>query len=690
MSLKPKVALSQDFLFKLSKLPKNVHSKVMQWAIKFQTDPKSPGINYENILGARDSNLKSVRIDSDWRGIVFKPSSGDVYVLLYVAHHDEAYRWAEKRKLAVNPVTGAMQMVLVQSTEETISVAATAEQNTPPLFEALQDRELLSLGVPHEMLETVRTIVSDTQLDALQVRLPVEAYEGLFLVAAGDTVSQVLTARETRVDRTIDTENFAAALDTAESQSRFVIVDDDEAMLAIMNAPLAQWRVFLHPTQKKLADGDRSGAMRVLGGAGTGKTVLAMHRAKWLAENRTPESKKVLFTTFTKNLASDIEQNLRTLCNKSILEKIEVRNFDAWVHGFMRSHKLEHRIVYDRKQDGALQAWESAMAVRDTTLDLSKDFYEKELEQVILAQGITTRDEYRVARRIGREGILSRAKRDAIWPVFEEYRGQLSSRKLKEVDDAYREVAAMLSSGEAQRPAYSAILIDETQDFGEQALKLLRAMIEYGANDLFFVGDGHQRIYSRNKAAMSKCGIDIRGRARKLYLNYRTTDEIRKQAVALLEGCDVDDLDGGQDETLRYKSLSHGPVPSVYQVEGLEAAAAQAITFLENGQQAQGEQDAWSVCVIAPSEKIRETLAQQVTTAGFSCVTITAQTNHADSRGVVHFATMHRAKGLEFDSVVVVVPETYLGDPEKTTNQRKLIYVALTRAKRTAALIRLA
>ena len=411
-------------------------------------------------------------------------------------------------------------------------------------------------------------------------------------------MSQVLTARETRVDRTIDTENFAAALDTAESQSRFVIVDDDEAMLAIMNAPLAQWRVFLHPTQKKLADGDRSGAMRVLGGAGTGKTVLAMHRAKWLAENRTPESKKVLFTTFTKNLASDIEQNLRTLCNKSILEKIEVRNFDAWVHGFMRSHKLEHRIVYDRKQDGALQAWESAMAVRDTTLDLSKDFYEKELEQVILAQGITTRDEYRVARRIGREGILSRAKRDAIWPVFEEYRGQLSSRKLKEVDDAYREVAAMLSSGEAQRPAYSAILIDETQDFGEQALKLLRAMIEYGANDLFFVGDGHQRIYSRNKAAMSKCGIDIRGRARKLYLNYRTTDEIRKQAVALLEGCDVDDLDGGQDETLRYKSLSHGPVPSVYQVEGLEAAAAQAITFLKNGQQAQGEQDAWSVCVI--------------------------------------------------------------------------------------------
>lgn len=696
MSLKPKVALSQDFLLQLSKLPKSVQSKVMQWAIKFQTDPTSPGINYENILGARDANLKSVRIDNDWRGIVFKPKSGDVYVLLYVASHDEAYRWAENRKLTVNPVTGAMQMVLVQSAADAEPVTAPAEQTqTPsaaltPLFQALHDRELLSLGVPEEMLGAVRAIVSEDQLDALQASLPVEAYEGLFLVAAGDTVSQVLSARETRVDREIDTENYAAALETAESQSRFVIVDDDEAMLAIMNAPLAQWRVFLHPTQKKLADGDRSGPVRVLGGAGTGKTVLAMHRAKWLAENRTPDGKKVLFTTFTKNLASDIEQNLRTLCSKATLEKMEVRNFDAWVHGFMRSHKLEHRIIYDRKQDGALQAWQSALAVRDTSLELPDDFYEKELEQVILAQGITTRDEYRVARRTGREGILSRAKRDAIWPVFEEYRGQLSSRKLKEVDDAYREVAAMLSSGEAQRPAYSAILIDETQDFGEQALKLLRAMIEPGANDLFFVGDGHQRIYSRNKAAMSKCGIDIRGRARKLYLNYRTTDEIRKQAVALLEGCEMDDLDGGQDETQRYKSLSHGPAPSVYQVEGLEAAAAQVIAFLKDGQQAQGEEQAWSVCVIAPSEKIREALAQQAMAAGFSSVTITAQTNHADSRGVVHFATMHRAKGLEFDSVVVVAPESFFGDPEETGGQRKLMYVALTRAKRTAALIRMA
>jgi superfamily I DNA/RNA helicase len=129
---------------------------------------------------------------------------------------------------------------------------------------------------------------------------------------------------------------------------------------------------------------------------------------------------------------------------------------------------------------------------------------------------------------------------------------------------------------------YSAIVIDETQDFGPQALRLLRAVIPSAPNDLFFVGDGHQRIYSRHRAAMSKCGIDIRGRSRKLYLNYRTTDEIRRQAVALLEGCEVDDLDDGHDETKRYKSLSHGPVPSLVTADGIEAAAVQVIGFVKS------------------------------------------------------------------------------------------------------------
>ncbi len=703
MTFKPKVALSQDFLGQLAKLPSGVYAKVMKWATQFQADPTSSGINYENIKGARDPNLKSVRVDNDWRGIVFKPTKGDVYVLLYVDHHDEAYRWAENKRLAINPVTGAMQLVVLEQVvqQESVPEAAiepSAVQDevkaTPsaPLFAALSDHELMSLGVPEELIAPVRAVATEGGLDAIQARLPVEAYEGLFLVHAGDTVSQILTSRETRVDREIDIEDFAASLDTPEAQSRFVVVEDDEAMRSIMNAPLAQWRVFLHPTQKKLASGDRSGPMRVLGQAGTGKTVLAMHRARWLAENRTPDGQKVLFTTFTKNLAGDIQQNLRSLCSAQAMAKIEVVNLDAWVGAFIRSRKLEHRIVYDRKQDAARQAWESALATKDSSLDLPDDFYEQELEQVILAQGITTLAQYRVARRTGRGVVLSRAKRDAVWPVFEEYRGQLASRKLKEVDDAYREVAEIIASeaqvaGVSYTPPYSAIVIDETQDLGPQALTLLRAMIPAGENDLFFVGDGHQRIYSRNRAIMSRCGIEIRGRSRKLYLNYRTTDEIRKQAVALLEGCEIDDLDGGSDEDHRYKSLSHGPVPKLTQVDGIESATQETIAFVNEWRAGHTPEVPLSLCVITASTKVRDAMARELENAGLACVTIDAQNNHANAVNVVHLATMHRAKGLEFDCVVVVAPTSYLGDPADTDNQRKLLYVALTRAKRGALLL---
>ena len=191
MSIKPKVALSQDFLFQLAKLPSNIHSKVLKWAVLFQTDPKSPGINYEKIHAARDPNLKSVRIDQDWRGIVFKPESGDVYVLLYVDHHDAAYKWAERRKLAINPVTGAMQVVVVEEVVTTeyikpeVSVAnveveplaANAEplQEQTLIYSELSDRELMSLGVPQEWLEKIRAVASEAELDGLQESLPVEA-----------------------------------------------------------------------------------------------------------------------------------------------------------------------------------------------------------------------------------------------------------------------------------------------------------------------------------------------------------------------------------------------------------------------------------------------------------------------------------------------------------------------------------
>ena len=718
---KPIVAMSHDFLAQTAKLPNSVHAKVLKWAMLFQTDPTAPGINYETIQ-SRDPNLRSVRIDQDWRGIVHKPERGNVYTLLYVDHHDAAYAWAKNRKLAINRVTGAMQMVVLETVASTVESEAVNKVPLRPLvgnidvsavqvlaaadswvrFDALSDDQLMALGVPEDLLVRVRRIASEAELDGLQESLPVEAYEGLFLVGAGDTADQVVSARETRVDREIDTGDFEAALLKPESQSRFVVVTDDAAMAAMLNAPLAQWRIFLHPTQHKLASGSRSGPVRVLGGAGTGKTVLAMHRAKWLAENVTPEGKKVLFTTFTKNLARDIEDNLKSLCSLRTMEKIEVKNLDAWVYAFFRARRYPHRIIYGHREDaGAKTAWNAALAVRDSALDLSEDFYGDEFERVVLAQGVTTRDEYRAARRTGRGVLLARGKRDAVWPVFEEYRQQLGSRQLKEVDDAYRDAAALLATETAEAAenvvdtasAYASVIVDETQDFGPQALRLLRAMLPRASNDLFFVGDGHQRIYPRNRAAMSKCGVDIRGRSRKLYLNYRTTAEIRNRAVALLEGVDIDDLDDGHDELRRYKSLSHGPRPQMIEADGIEAVIEQTVAILkvwrddEAASGAQGSSAPNTSAVLVRTAAARTAVEQRCKLEGMQTVVIDKDQSLAASPDAVRFATLHRAKGLEFDRVVVVGRQAALGNVEETAHERRLLYVALTRAKREAALI---
>jgi len=685
--MKPKVALAQDFLSNLSSLPSNVQAKVLKWALRFQTDPTASSINYETIRAARDKNLRSVRIDQDWRGIVFKPDKGDVYVLMYVDKHDDAYQWAENRRVAINPVTGAMQVFAVESlidpaleqarhkAAETIKPPAQA----PPLYQNLSDQELISIGTPEDVIPQVRTIRSETELDTMQQFLPVEAYEGLFLIAAGDTVSDVLLSRETRIDKKVDTGDFATALDTAESQARFVVVDDNETMAAILNAPLAQWRVFLHPTQRKLAQSDRSGPMRVLGGAGTGKTVLAMHRAKWLADNRANVESKVFVTTFTKNLAHDIEDNLKTLCSQSTMQRIEVQNLDAWVHSYLRKNKYEYTIIFGRKQGPAAEAWGLALSLSDPSLGLPPDFYDEEFERVILAQGVTSRDEYRQAKRTGRGTVLTRSKRDAIWPVFEEYRASLTIRKLKEVEDAYRDAAVLLRD----RPtSFCSIIVDETQDFGPQALRLLRAMVPSGPNDLLFVGDGHQRIYNRNRASMSACGIDIRGRSRKLYLNYRTTEEIRKVAVAMLEGCEVDDLDEGSDEVKKYKSVSRGPKPRVLEIKHKEDAFAQTVSVVSEAMKADR-----SICVMVATKNEATDVHSALKKSGLDARIIGPnERDRADSKAA-RVATMHRAKGLEFDEVVLIVPNSQLQNTSGASDKQKLHYVAITRAKKMATVL---
>ena len=344
------IAISSDFLTAFAALPRQVQGKVTDFINKFRNNPTAPGINYEKINNASDSKICSVRIDDTYRGIVAREKESGVYLLLWVDHHDEAYDWAKRKKCAINPSTGSVQVFDIQEVSEPIPSVI----EDFGLFAEISDTDLLALGVPEEQLTFVKSIPREDVFYKSKSAFPVDAYENLEWVINGFSVDEVLELYRASCGDSKQTGDMAEALHKPESQSAFVIVEGEDELQKIMSEPLEKWRVFLHPSQRKIVEKVYSGPARVLGGAGTGKTVVAMHRAKWLS-SQMKGKERILFTTFTANLAADIKNSLRKICSLDEQRRIDVINLDAWVSQFLREHGYSNTIVYDDVLDGV---WE--------------------------------------------------------------------------------------------------------------------------------------------------------------------------------------------------------------------------------------------------------------------------------------------------------------------------------------------
>lgn len=682
----PEVAIMSNFLAAFAELPKTQQKKVREFTEKFRRDPRHPSINYEN-LHMRDSKVRSARIDNTYRAIIVHPPSQDVFLLVWVDHHDQAYQWARNRVFEVNPASGALQVYQCEEVD-----APGPAPTVTGLFQAFSDSELDSVGVPRALLPAVRSVASEAELDKLVVHLPRQAADGLQLLGAGYTLEQVLEQLTRPVlepnepvppPPAVDTEDFLAALKRPETQEQFCVVSSDEQLADILNAPLEQWRIFLHPTQRRLATQKFNGPARVLGGAGTGKTVVLLHRATHLARNvfQAPTD-RLLVTTYTRNLASDLQAHLRKLCPDAC-DRIEVANLHRWAFNYLAAQGTRPQVLFDADQQRKL--WSSVCAAE--TQGLSQLFYQKEWEMVVQANDVLTRDDYLAAPRVGRGTRLSRPQKVEVWKIFEEYRARLNEMGKVEFADVVRE--ARLHLAQNGQPPYRAVLADEVQDFRMADLRLLRAMVAPGENDLFVVGDAHQRIYG-HKSALGKASIQIRGRSRHLRINYRTTQEIRRWAIALLEGQSIDDLDGGTDDLKGYRSLRSGMAPDVRLFESFAAE----ITFLKErlGQLIAHGLRPEEICVSTPLGKSVEEYHKELGKAGFAGVIIDTNAE-PDSGPGIRFATMHRMKGLEFRAVVLAgVQDGSIPGPVKDfadvaskedylLGQRCLLYVAATRAR---------
>ena len=682
-----KVAISSDFFTALSKLPKNQLNKTIKLVEKFKNNPRSPGLNYEKLHFA--DNMHSIRVDGGYRCIVMSPEKNDVYILLWVDNHDAAYDWAKKHKCLVNVQTGSLE--IIQTTHATEEIAVETKPHQETFFSKFKDKDLLKLGINEEILPYVKTIHTEEDLDNFRQYISEEVFEALFYLLSGDSLEEVYNYLYADNDTVIESDDFTKALENDSSKRSFYVVEEDDTeLMNMLNAPLEKWRVFLHPTQRKLVEKSYNGPVRVLGGAGTGKTVVAMHRAKQLATQMNLfDNQKILFTTYTKNLAIDIYENLKKICDEETLSRIEVKNLDQWVYEFLNKHGYKNEIVYENK---TAALWERAVAGKDNTLGLDDGFFKEEWERVIQKHAINTLNDYIKVSRAGRGTRLSRAQRKLIWEVFEQYRLLLSAKDYKEPSDAMRDVRVLLKNDNGQGTHYAHIVVDEAQDLNDEAFRLLRDIVPEGKDDMFIVGDAHQRIYG-HKVVLGQCEIKIIGRSKKLKLNYRTTDEIRKWAVALLNGEVVDDMDDGVDSNKDYKSLYHGPKPLIKHFENYE----DEVKFIESYiKDLKKEDEACRICIVARTQKIIDGYNNDLKNKNIPTVKISRNTKDDISNTGIRLATMHRVKGLDFDHVIIasmnkgIVPlvvgeisEEKQIEVEKLTKEKSLVFVAATRAKKS-------
>lgn len=416
--------------------------------------------------------------------------------------------------------------------------------------------------------------------------------------------------------------------------------------------------------------------------------MLRMHRAKHLA-SKCEGQQRILMTTFTANLAADIRENLRKICTLEELRRIEVIHLDAWVNQFLRESGFSAQIGYD---DVINPLWERAVLLANIDLPYETTFYEEEWNRIVIAQEALTLEKYVKATRNGRGTRLDRKKRMQVWKVFENYQNLMKENQIRDINTAMYESTKLLQSA-GRKPRYASIIIDEGQDFSDNAYRLIRALAgEEHPNDIFIVGDSHQRIY-RNYPTLSKCGINVRGRSSILKINYRTTEEIRKHAFALLNGISFDDLDEDLDLGDKCQSLTHGEKPIVENFENandeFDFLLREVKKLKENGV------SLTDICVVARTKKLVDDYIALFTRAGIRSYAI--KRNKVDDRSFdgLRVATMHRVKGLEFKYVFIaavnnrIIPLPFainktdaVSEVESITSEKCLLYVAMTRAQK--------
>jgi hypothetical protein len=669
--------IADTFTASLARLTGDEQKAVKTTAFDLQLNPASPGNSFHKLDQAKDKNFWSLRVSSDLRLIVHKTPGS--LLPCYVNHHDKAYDWAERRKLETHPKTGAAQLVEIRETVKEVLVPvyvpaelpAPRKAPKPPLFADKSDDELIGYGVPAEWLNDVRQATEDSLL-LLADHLPAEASEALLELATGGKprVAQPATS-------------VTNPFDHPDAQRRFRVMTNVEELQRALDFPWEKWTVFLHPEQRQWVERDYTGPARISGSAGTGKTIVALHRAVQLA--RTHPEARVLLTTFSDTLANALHTKLKRLIGSEprLAERIDVHSLNAVGLRLYKSHCGPVNLARREVVQELLEAAAKTVGGHK----FSRHFLLTEWEQVVDAWQLASWESYRDVARLGRKTRLPEAQRAVLWSIFERVRAGLQAQKLTTHADLFTALASAWAK--SKHPPFDFAVVDEAQDISVAHLRFFAALGADQPNALFFAGDLGQRIL-QPPFSWKSLGVDIRGRSRNLRINYRTSHQIRLQADRLL-GPEVSDVDGNAENRNDTVSVFNGPPPVIRVLKDETEEEVAVGSWLAEQSKAGLRPHEIGVFVRSPAQLNRAKAAVAASGLPFKVLDEHVETLN----GHVSISTMHLAKGLEFRAVVAlacddeIIPlqqriETVGDDAdlqEVYDTERHLLYVACTRAR---------
>ena len=688
--------IASTFQDSLTKLQPSEQSAAKLAAIELQMNPGHPGLQMHKLDRAKDKNFWSARVNDDLRLILHRTEAS--CLLCYVGHHDPAYAWAERRKLMVHPKTGAAQMVVLKETVQEIVVHHYVAEATPrvetskrkdqplPLLAEASDEELLGYGVPEDWLDTVRKATEETVLD-LVFDLPEEAHEAVLSLATGNRPAAAPVAARAleRGQPTAKTESAAFA--HPDAQRRFRNVADLDELQAALDAPWEKWAVFLHPAQRILVDRDFNGPARVTGSAGTGKTIVALHRAVHLAQSN--PSARVLLTTFSDVLAKALENKLRLLIANTprLGEQIEVLPFEAVAKRLYASNlETRHGPMKLATRDIIVSHIRAALAA-ESEMAFSERFLVSEWTQVVDAAQLKSWESYRDYNRMGRRSRLREPQRQIVWKVMSRVLEELREKREMTAAEMFSRLADHYAQGAA--PPYDFAVVDEAQDISMAELSCLAALGGGRPNALFFAGDTGQRIFQQ-PFSWKSVGVDVRGRSTNLKVNYRTSHQIRQSADRLLAK-ETTDGDGTVEDRRGTVSVFNGPAPEIMRFPDQESETRFVADWLKSRREEGLRPEEMAIFVRAAAQLDRGETAARASNMLFSRLA----EEMIVTPGVLPVCTMHLTKGLEFRAVALMAcEEDVLPDPERLglagdtseleevyNSERQILYVACTRAR---------